>query len=143
MMLQSRDHMPHSWHEANHQVDGEGYFFSAKSLDPIVAVAVRLIRETMDQPPQVPQIARQLGVSQRSLNRWFQKELGCTVKQVMRIMRLASARHWLVARPELTVTQVAALVGYSSPNRMENHFQEVLGLTPRQYRRQLVPNSNA
>ncbi|MCE9552838.1 MAG: helix-turn-helix transcriptional regulator [Planctomycetes bacterium] len=125
--------------EATHHAERDGCSPSGMSLDPIVSEAVRLIHETIGQPPRVPQIAQQLGVSQRSLNRWFRQELGCTVVQVIRDTRLAYARQWLATRPNLPVTQIAAIVGYSSPNRMENHFQETLGVSPREYRRQIVP----
>ncbi len=108
-------------------------------LDPIVVDALHKIHAGIGQPLRVPQLASQVGVSQRSLNRWFQQQLGCTVVEVIRHVRLTCARQWLSSRPDLPVTQVAAMVGYSSPNRMENHFQEALGVSPRAYRRQMAP----
>jgi transcriptional regulator GlxA family with amidase domain len=107
-------------------------------VDPLVVEAMRMIHNDIAVPISVPQLAQRLGVSQRSLNRWFRQELGCSVVQVIRNIRLACARKWLTERPDLPVTQIAAIVGYSSPNRMENHFQEALGISPRQYRRQLA-----
>ena len=51
----------------------------------------------MEDPLSVPEIARELGVSQRQLERQFKRHVGCTVVQFGLLLRLQNARVLLIS----------------------------------------------
>ena len=62
------------------------------ALHPDVKAAIALIEEHIDEPWPVPKIAARLGISQRQIERLFQRHLGCSVVQFSQLLRLQYAR---------------------------------------------------
>jgi len=77
-------------------------------------------------------VAEMIGISRRQLNREFERA-GETFGTRLRILRLTKARELLSADGEMTVTQVAYEVGFSSPTLFGRLFKEHFGLTPREF----------
>ncbi|WP_433382421.1 AraC family transcriptional regulator ligand-binding domain-containing protein [Actinoplanes sp. CA-142083] len=77
-------------------------------------------------------VARRLAMSGRTLQRRLADE-GTTFQEVLDRTRLALARHYL-SRPEVTVTEVAFLLGYDEPSSFYRAFHRWSGTTPHQAR---------
>jgi len=78
------------------------------------------------------QVAEMVGISRRQLNREFERA-GETFGARLRALRLAKARELLSADGEMTITQVAYEVGFSSPTLFGRLFKEHFGVTPREF----------
>lgn len=96
--------------------------------DP-VAVADRFVRENLDRPIAVSDVARACGIGVRTLRRVLRDELDLTPSRFVRNVRLDRARALLdEGRP---VGEVAAAVGYLSSSHFVSGFRERYGHPPR------------
>jgi AraC family transcriptional regulator len=63
----------------------------------------------------------------------FKQAMGRPPHQYLIEQRVERARR-LLADPELSVTDVALIVGFNSQSHMNNHFRRIVGVTPARYR---------
>jgi AraC-like DNA-binding protein len=78
------------------------------------------------------EIARRLGVSKRTLTRRLAAE-GTTFSGVLESLRRNLARRYL-AEQELSISQIAWLLGYGEVSSFTHAFKRWAGQTPRQAR---------
>ena len=78
------------------------------------------------------EIARRLGVSQRTLTRGLAAE-GLTFSGVLESLRIDLARRYL-AEKELSISQISWLLGYQEVSAFTHAFKRWNGETPRQAR---------
>ena len=77
-------------------------------------------------------VARRLALSHRTLQRRLADE-GTSFQSVLEQTRHALARHYL-ERPEITITEIALLLGYDEPSSFYRAFHQWSGTTPQQAR---------
>jgi AraC-like DNA-binding protein len=87
------------------------------------------------RPPSLCQIAVDLSVSPRQLQRDFVAFTGLTPIRYLNLVRLSEA-NTLLARSALPIAEVAALLGYASATHFSTAFRQVYGCSPRQIRQQ-------
>jgi AraC-like DNA-binding protein len=78
------------------------------------------------------EVARQLGMSSRTLSRKLRDE-GVTFVDMLDQLRAALAKRYLSDR-ELPVSEIAWLLGYREVSSLTNAFRRWTGMTPRQFR---------
>jgi LacI family transcriptional regulator len=105
--------------------------------DPLVARAMALIKRECGQPIKVYDLARQLGVSRRTLERRFETALQAPVRTVIVSARLERA-YQLLARTRLPIGEIAARTGFSMHSRFDEAFRKRYGCTPSHVRRGLA-----
>jgi len=81
-----------------------------------------------------PEIAKRLGLSQRTAARWLSSE-GLTFSQVLDALRGDLARQYL-ADQDLSISRIAWLVGYQEVSAFTHAFKRWTGKTPREARLQ-------
>lgn len=86
------------------------------------------------RPLTVGQLARQPGLSNRTLARRFAEQRGTSPGRWLLGQRLDAARV-LLERTDLPVDTVATRVGLASALNLRRHFRAHLGATPGSYRR--------
>lgn len=106
-----------------------------KTRDALVQRALHHLQQSLDDPPTVQRVATTLGVSRRKLERHFRDTLGLTPAEAGLRLRLAQAR-FLLARLDLSVTEIAAETGFSDQSHLIRVFKSREGLTPAAWRRQ-------
>ena len=114
----------------------------AKSADPVLQGAMEMIWNHSHRDLSVKAIARQLGVSTRTIERGFRKALGRTVLEELTACRVARAQ-LMLRNTRLPVKRIAYAAGFSSPTHMAVVFRRELGQTPRQLRRGEAPSWSA
>jgi transcriptional regulator GlxA family with amidase domain len=108
---------------------------SARSIDdPIVQKALEIIWTPSPHALSVGDIARQLPVTRRTLDRRFVEATGHSVLEEINTCRLIRAKR-LLDETDLPVKSVAHLAGFSSAERMRVLFVEREGMSPTVYRR--------
>ena len=98
-----------------------------------VREAVELIERNVSEPLTVPEIAAQVGISQRQLERQFGKVMGCSVVQFGLLMRLQRARVLLISTG-LSVREISAACGFNSLSHFAFAFKKCFGKRPSDYR---------
>lgn len=89
--------------------------------------------------PRITRVARSLGMGERTLQRRL-SERGLTFNDVVDQVRERLARQ-NVARDDLTLTEVAFLLGYSESSAFIRAFRRWTGETPRKYRKRAQASS--
>jgi AraC-like DNA-binding protein len=105
--------------------------------DPVVERALEIIWTHSPQPMSVTDIARQLPVTRRTLDRRFMEATGHSVLEEINACRLSRAKR-LLTETELPVKTVAHLAGFNSTERMRVVFVEREGISPTSYRKRMA-----
>ncbi|GAA1413126.1 AraC family transcriptional regulator [Glutamicibacter uratoxydans] len=106
------------------QVDATG--LQANSFIEFVSATRSIIR--------VDQVAEQLNMTPRSLQRLSMKYLGLSPLSVIRRYRLQEAAQQLREDPGTSIAQIAVNLDYSDQAHLASDFRKVLGFSPSNYR---------
>ncbi|MCR4583190.1 MAG: helix-turn-helix transcriptional regulator [Prevotella sp.] len=81
----------------------------------------------------MPDVAAQIGVSQRALRQWYQSEGFDTYSDWLQRLRIDYAKHLLTTHSEYSFDAVAQECGFSSRSYFHKVFQKLEGITPSQF----------
>jgi AraC-like DNA-binding protein len=116
-------------------VTPEGEFFCSRqqrlARERVQKVA-EFLKRHMAEPPALEVIARHVGCSSYYLSRTFSKEMGITIPQYLRKLRMERAAA-LLKTGKFNVTEVALEVGYSSLSHFSQAFCQTMGCCPAIY----------
>ncbi|MFT4098530.1 MAG: AraC family transcriptional regulator [Rhodoblastus sp.] len=101
--------------------------------EPALRRVCDLIAERLDQELSLDELAREAGLSSRSLTRAFSKRLGVTVHQYVLSRRVQRAKELLIST-SLPIVEVALETGFSSQSHMAATFRKQTGVTPQTFR---------
>jgi AraC-like DNA-binding protein len=101
---------------------------SQDRVDRVIAI----LKNNLMEPPALEALGKQVGCSSFYLSRTFSRQMGKTISQYLRQLRMDRAAELLRAG-KLNVTQVAMEVGYSSSSHFSVAFHETFGCCPGLY----------
>ncbi|WP_374654864.1 GlxA family transcriptional regulator [Dongia sp.] len=96
---------------------------------PILIEAVKRMESVLDRGLSPAELARDLGISQRQLERQFRAQLGRTPVAYHRDLRLDQARR-LLSQTVLPVTDIALSCGFGSASHFAQLYRERFGRLP-------------
>jgi transcriptional regulator GlxA family with amidase domain len=111
-------------------------------LSPVLRRAIAVIEANIAEPLPVPQLADQLQLSQRQLERVFHRGLGCSVVQFGTLVRLQHARVLLIAT-KLSVREIATATGFNALSHFASAFRKCFARRPSDYRQGWAPTEAA
>jgi AraC-like DNA-binding protein len=105
--------------------------------DPAVDLICGIIARarSADGPRQAKALAREAGLSLRTLQRLFHEYAGVSPKWVIRRYRLQDAAQWLAQGKKLQLAGLAAELGYFDQAHLARDFTRLFGCSPAEYRR--------
>jgi len=98
--------------------------------------AIQRMRETIEDPLSPAQIATEIGISTRQLERLFGKFLNTSPKKYFMELRLERARHLLI-QTEASVIEIALACGFESSGHFSRVYRAAYGVAPMQQRGRL------
>jgi AraC-like DNA-binding protein len=101
---------------------------------PLIPASFRLIRKN-GRSVSIPDLAEQLGIGQRQLERLYKSQVGMSPKQYLQLLRVDLARQVLRRGEENTTTAIGMNLGYYDQSHFIHEFQAVVGMTPYAYQR--------
>jgi signal transduction histidine kinase/DNA-binding LacI/PurR family transcriptional regulator/AraC-like DNA-binding protein len=104
----------------------------------VVRQVMAYIHEHYAEPLTRAKLARQVGLSERHLNRCFHEETGLPLKTYINRYRVRQAKA-LLAESNLNVVEVALAVGFSGSTYFGRVFREEVGLSPSAYQHGVRP----
>jgi AraC-like DNA-binding protein len=113
-----------------------------RSDDPLVEEALQVIWNNSHQKVSVDMIAKQLGVTRRTLERHFKKHLGRTLLQELVACRIQRAKR-LLRETHVPIKYVAHASGFSSLPNLCKVFRREVGTTPGTYREEALMKQKA
>ncbi|NJN32308.1 MAG: helix-turn-helix transcriptional regulator [Synechococcales cyanobacterium RM1_1_8] len=93
--------------------------------------ASAIVRSRLENPPSQTELAREIGMCERSLRRGFKQLFGMTIVAYLTQQRLQQAEQTL-REGDCTVTEVANQVGYAHLGHFAAAFKKHFGITPSQ-----------
>jgi transcriptional regulator GlxA family with amidase domain len=96
--------------------------------DPTVAAFERWARARLAEPISIPDAAKAIGVSNRTLQRSVQRCLGTSPIRFVQDLRVEQASH-LLRTSELSLEAIARKVGYEHPHTLRVLLRERTGKT--------------
>lgn len=88
-----------------------------------------ILRECLVEPPDLEELGRRVGCSPFYLSRTFSAEMGKTIPQFLRQIRMERAAE-LLRSGKYNVTEAAMEVGYSSLSHFSQAFCQTMGCCP-------------
>ena len=105
--------------------------------DALVARAQRAMQQSLQRGFDLGELARQLAVSERTLNRRFKQATGSAPLRYLQLLRVDVAKRLFETR-DLNVETVGARVGYGDLSTFRRLFKRETGLSPRDYQRRFT-----
>lgn len=106
---------------------------AATSEAVLVKAATKILLEQMAAPPEANVLAQRLGTSEKRLNEAFRLQFGLTTFGWLREERLRLGR-LILATTDAAIVDIAANLGYSSPQNFATAFRERFEVTPKAFR---------
>lgn len=91
-----------------------------------------ILRSNLQNPPDLEELAKRVGCSHYYLSRTFSQQVGQTLQQYLRQIRLERAAE-LLRTGRCNVTEAAFTVGYNSLSHFSTAFHEMFGCCPGLY----------
>ena len=112
----------------------------ADRYDPRLIQAVRIMESRLDKPVTIAAIAKRVGISSRTLETIFLRELGESPGAYFLALRLSAARR-LVGNTRVPFAEVAERTGFSSAATFSRAFRNAYGDNPSSFRRDGRPHT--
>lgn len=132
------------WYHAKALEVAAAFFFQPSSEDDLFCQrqkrqsqdraqkVIAILRQDLAETLSLEEIGRRVGCSHFHLSRVFSQEMGKSIFQCLRELRMERAAE-LLREGRLNVTQVALEVGYSSPSHFSVAFHAAYGCCPGLY----------
>lgn len=97
----------------------------------------QLIAEAFDTDLTLEKCSARLNYHPQYISRVFRQETGTSFTDYLAQYRLTVAKRWL-KDTDLTITEIAMKLKYNNPANFIRYFRKMEGITPGQYRTNLV-----
>lgn len=104
----------------------------ATDRHPGLERAIRFMDENLDQPLTLERIAQTMYVSRFHFARMFRLVTGESPMQYLRRLRVERAKSMMI-RGDLTLSEIAAEVGFCDQSHFTRIFRQATGTTPRRF----------
>jgi transcriptional regulator GlxA family with amidase domain len=108
--------------------------------DPDVTRAIGYLDSHATSPITMPALSRKLAVSERTLARKFQSQVGMSPLAYLQSRRVAQAKQ-LLASSSLALDRIVERCGYEDVASFRKLFTRLVGMTPREYRSRFATSS--
>ncbi|MBA4136036.1 MAG: AraC family transcriptional regulator [Opitutus sp.] len=106
---------------------------AARSITALIGRAERLLADSVEHAPPMPELARKLGVAYSYFRREFKRHTGLSPHRYLNQMRLEKARRLMGATDE-SLKAIADRLGFSSPYHFSAAFKRHFGVAPEHWR---------
>jgi AraC-like DNA-binding protein len=109
----------------------------AKTIEQMKLAIIRFVRENHETPEKKlkfsERLSKELGLDYHYLSTLFSSVENVTIEQFVILQRIERAKE-LLKYGELTLSEIAYKLGYSSVQHLSNQFKAITGFTPTKFR---------
>ncbi|MEL7205152.1 MAG: GlxA family transcriptional regulator [Pseudomonadota bacterium] len=105
--------------------------------NPRLTRAIHCMSENIEEPMATGEVADEVGISTRQLERLFRRHMQCSPSQYYLDLRLQKARN-LLLQSERSVTEVAMATGFRSTTHFAKVYRKNFGVSPNAQRARLT-----
>lgn len=95
--------------------------------------ALQSLQENYQKRTVIDDAVAASGLSRRNLERAFRQHVGRSLSEQLATLRLSRAKDFLL-QTKFSATDIAAQVGFTTPQYFSNTFHKAFGVTPRRFR---------
>lgn len=110
------------------------YSVALSSRNQHLISAMQLMDKSIEEPLDIAELARQVSLSRRQLERLFKKYVGVSPAQHFTHLRVGRALA-LLNETNMTVTQIAAATGFTSATQFSQNFRKRFDQSPSAFRK--------
>ena len=103
--------------------------------DSLIATTLQLMQDHLEEPKQIRELAQQVGVSTRKLERRFQDKTDTTPLAAYRMLRVERA-HQLLIHTDLPLAEIVVATGFGSRTNLRHWVKKGYGTSPQGLRQQ-------
>jgi two-component system response regulator YesN len=107
-----------------------------------VELAIQYITEHYNQDLSVDYIAEHVELNSAYLSRIFKQTTGKTILEYLTLLRIDESKH-LLLHSKQNIHEIAQKVGYNNTNSFIRFFRKYEGITPGEYRKTHLNNTNS
>jgi len=107
-----------------------------------VPVSLKTALQALERKKSPGELSSHVALSQRQIERQFQKWLDMTPKYYQRISRVKTALNALKYQPEIALANLALSSGFTDQAHMTREFQYIGKITPKQYSKRVIHDRN-
>jgi two-component system response regulator YesN len=113
--------------------------FKTRNLErvKIISDALAYIRDNYGENITLDDVSRSVGLSSSHFKKVLREEMGISFTTYLTQTRLEASEKFL-RDPQLSLAQIAQMVGYSDQSYFGKLFRQYYGLTPAQYRKKVI-----
>ncbi|MZQ99404.1 MAG: helix-turn-helix domain-containing protein [Acidaminobacter sp.] len=111
--------------------------YQTKSIDLAITSAEAYIRQNFNKQISVSEVAASVGLSVYYFTRQFQKHFGVSPYEYLTTQRMVNAKR-LLLNSEMNIKWISAACGYNSPSIFIAAFKVRVGMTPTQFRENII-----
>jgi len=130
-LLYNREKLRYYYINNIHKINEEGFGISEQEF--LKKLNNFIINSFNDSSLSVEQLADNLQMSRVQLYRKVKAILGISVSDHINNARLEKAKEMLIST-SLNISEIAYMVGFSSPNYFSTAFKSKFGVTPKEFR---------
>lgn len=97
---------------------------------PLLRSVLEYIHDSLDQDPGLAELAALAGMSPSAFLKLFKQSMGLPPHQYLICCRVEQARQ-LLLQGDLTISEVAAMVGFCDQSHLTRHMKRLYGVTPK------------
>ncbi|MFJ7936140.1 helix-turn-helix domain-containing protein [Sporosarcina sp. NPDC096371] len=104
------------------------------SIEPRVEEVLHLLSKQMSESFKIEELARKVGLSPSRLSHLFKENVGSSILETLKQMRLNQAA-LLLEHTDRNASEVAVEVGFQNYNHFAIQFRKRFGISPRNYKK--------
>lgn len=121
--------------EANQNTCEGCKFLNLPTEKEKIVKAKEILLYNLEQPPTIPELAKQVGINQCYLKKGFKEMFDSTVYEYIQHQRMQKARMLLISTTE-PIASIAESVGFSSVSSFSQSFKKIVGVLPSELQKQ-------
>ena len=86
----------------------------------------------------IDEIANTLQATHDELNEWCTDNCGLLFRTWRMQLRIEKAQQILVSQPDIKISELQALTGFSDKSHFFKQFKQITGMTPTEYRKKFI-----
>lgn len=123
-----------------------GFEYSRIEMDSadtkLIKRVTEIVSENYKDPDfNVEKLSKMMGMNRVNLNRKLKENVGLSPSSLIKTVRLKQSAYLLV-NSDVNISEVAYMVGFSSPSYFSNTFSSFFGMTPKEFVVSYMDNSN-
>lgn len=127
--------------DENLNIQQESSEIPTQTASDYLELCCEYIQNHLQEDLSLKRVAELFSTSPEHFTRMFRKEKGITYYQYVLLQRVLSSKQML-AEPEMSITDIAYLLGFASSSQFGRVFKNIMKETPSDYRRSLQLTKN-